>query len=265
MKKTVENLVTDLLHGLKEREMSEISKKMDVSLATAYRYRKAPLDMPLKTFLALTGHFDLHLDIRVTLHQEELVEAEELRLSLEQSIAAQNGYRLVTTPHFSVNCELPEITDIKFKDRYDKEHWPLVEQFIGLRKKRHEAYLDGSYKSEEIINGDAYMDFFLRRNLFADMSDDLWTKQHAVIVETASLPNVTRHIYMRATPELPVMLCYSTGDTIIRLSDLTIKLSKDHFAKAEGTLRKFVGRCKLSNPKDVRNFLIDPLRMKFNN
>lgn len=263
MRKTVENLIDDLLRGLKEAEMRSVSDKMGVSLATAYRYRKSPLEMPLRAFLALVGHFDLHLDMSVTLHQEELIDAEKLRLALEKSISESHGYRLVTTPHFSVNCELPEITEIKFRDRYDEIFWPMVDEFISLRKERHELYINGGYKSEEIINGDAYIDFFLRRNLFSGMAEDVWKKQHSLIVESSDLPNVRRYIYLRATPELPVILCYSTGETIIRLSDLTIQLSEEHLPKTEKTLRKFIRQCKFVDPNEVRNFLIDPIRMNF--
>ncbi|MEJ8560018.1 hypothetical protein QTO30_01335 [Yoonia sp. GPGPB17] len=233
MRNDLDKLLTTLLDGLKDAEMSEAAKAMQVSKATAYRYRKNPLDMPLRSFVGLVEFLKLPLDLSITLHQEELIEAEELRLRFEQRIAEEGGYRIVTTPHFTVNCEVPEFTEAKFRAEYPKEQWSLIGRYMEVRQARRELYLSGSYQSIEIINGSAYLDFYYQKNLFTDLEDHLWRQQHAEVVETQELPHVQRYIYVRATPELPVILCYSSGDTILRFDDITINLSEDHFLRAK--------------------------------
>ena len=261
MRKDLDKLVKALLKGLKDAEMDQVANAMLVSKATAYRYRKNPLDMPLRSFVGLVEFLKMPLDISVTLHQENLLEAEALRLKFEKRVAEKSGYRIVTTPHFSVNCEVPEFTEAKFRAEYPESDWHLVERYIELRQERRDLYLSGAYESVEIINGAAYLEFFLRKNFFEDLDETLWRRQHAEVVETQELPHVKRHVYFRATPELPVILCYAGGETLLRFDDITINLSEEHFSRAEKTLKNYRDNCKYTNAKEVRDFLIDPIRV----
>lgn len=261
MRKDLDKLLTTLLKELRDTEMDKASEAMGVSKATAYRYRKNPLDMPLRSFVGLVEYLRLPLDLSVTLHQEELIEAEELRLRFERQVAEETGYRIVTTPRFTVNCEVPEFTEAKFRAEYPKEEWHLIDRYLELRNARRELYLSGVYHSVEIINGAAYLDFFLRKNLFEGLDDKLWRQQHAEVVETHELPHVERYIYLKATPGLPVILCYSIGETLLRFDDITINLSDDHFSRAKKTLQKFRENSKYKNQGDVRDFLINPIRV----
>ena len=261
MRKDLDKLLTSLMDGLKDAEMGAAAKAMQVSKATAYRYRKSPLDMPLRSFVGLVDFLKMPLDLSVTLHQEELIEAEELRLRFEQRIAMESGYRIVTTPRFTVNCEVPEFTEAKFRAEYPKEEWHLIGRYIELREARRELYLSGAYQSIEIINGVAYLDFYLRKNLFEDLDEPLWRQQHAEVVETQGLSHVQRFIYLKATPELPVILCYSSGETLLRFDDITINLSEDHFLRAKKTLNNYRDNSRYAEMGDVRDFLINPLRV----
>lgn len=261
MRQDLSKLLKAIFDGLKDAEMDKAAKVMEVSKATAYRYRKEPLDMPLRCFVSLVEFLKLPLDLSVTLHQAELIEAEALRLKFEKGIAEASGYRIVTTPHFTVNCEVPEFTKAKFCAEYPEDKWDLMEQYLELRRERRELYLSGAYESFEIINGAAYLDFFLRKNLFEGLDETLWRKQHAEVVETQQLPHVHRYIYLRATPELPVILCYSSGETILRFDEITINLSDDHFLRAKQTLENYKRNSKYNEPRDVRDFLVNPLRV----
>jgi hypothetical protein len=147
MRRDLDRLVKTLLEGLRDAEMDQASEAMGVSKATAYRYRKSPLDMPLGSFVGLVEYLKLPLDISVTLHHEELIQAEELRLKIEKRLAEESGYRIVTTPHFTVNCETPEFTEAKFKAEYSEDQWHLIESYLELRNARRELYLSGSYQS----------------------------------------------------------------------------------------------------------------------
>lgn len=261
MRKDLSRLLTKLLDGLRDAEMGTAAKAMGVSKATAYRYREAPLNMPLKSFVGLVEHLKLPLDLSVTLHQEELIEAEALRLRFEKRVAREVGYRIVTTPHFTVNCEIPEFTEAKFRTEYPEDSWHLIEEYLELRQERRDLYLSGSYRSIEVINGAAYLDFFLKRNVFDGVSDDIWRRQHAEIIESLELSHINRYIYLKSTPELPVILCYSCGKTILRFDDITIGLSEDHFLQAKNTLENYKENCKYKEKRNVRDFLINPIRV----
>jgi hypothetical protein len=217
--------------------------------------------MKLYSFVNLAKHYDIPVDLSVTLHREELIEAEELRLKYEQRIADESGYRFVTTPHFTVNCETEEFTEEKFLSEYPDTHWHLVKRYVSIRSKRRDLYIAGGYKSFEIINGESYIDFFFKRNLFEKIKEDVWRRQYADVVDTNSLDHVQRYVYLRATPELPIVLCYSNGETLLRFDDVTISLSNDHFDRSMNSMREYVCNCKYVERRDVRDFLINPIRV----
>lgn len=255
--------IADALKSLLQKaDMSQAAKEMDVSIATAYRYRNNPLDMPFSKFLAAAEMVGLPVSLGIMLVRDRFVDAERYRLKLEQDISRiKNGWRHVTTHHFTVNCEVEELTDFLLDRDYPEEDVKAKATYKELRAERCNLYMCGSYKSTELIYSEAYLDFFMRRNRFDGIPDNVWRKQYEAIIDSHDLPSVNRLIYTKATPELPVVLCYSTGVSIVRIDDLTIELHDPEHHEMVNTITRYTSNCRLHDKEMVRRFLLNPLKV----
>lgn len=243
--------------------MTEVAEILDVSLATAYRYRKSPSDMSVASFEKLVRHFDVPVSMNLLYRERDVVAAEEARFLMEEQIAKDRGWRFVTSPHFTVNCEIEEFTremfHIHYADRYTDSE---INEYVRLRMRRRKLYLSGAYRSEEVVNGPSFIDFFYSRGLFTTISKSLRQKQLDEVVASTGLRHVTRRIYSQATPELPVILNYSNGRSIVRVEDLTMVFTDEDCEETNRVLRAYADNAEHQEREMARAFFLNPLNPK---
>lgn len=260
MRMSASSLLSRLGDHMRTADMKVVSEVMGVSLATAYRYRKSPQDMPVNVFERLAHFFNMPVSMNLLYKEQDVVAAEEARLRLEEEIASIRGYRFVTSHHFTANCETDEfaraLVEIQYGEKLTESE---LNNFLELRRKRKNLYFSGRYISEEIINASSYVDFFYGKGVFEGINRHIRMKQIEEVVRTSRLPNVRRKVYSRTTPELPVILNFSTRKSIIRIDDLTIVLTDDDSKSAEDTLRGFANKVSIEENEDVAIFLGNPL------
>lgn len=263
MRSSTSSLLNRIAHLLANSDMNEVASILGVSLATAYRYRKTPSDMSIAAFERLVDHFEVPVSMNLLYREDDVLAAEEARLQLEQEIADIRGWRFVTAPHFTVNCELEDFTRemffIHYGDRFSDSE---VREFVDLRGRRRKLYLAGSYKSEEVVNGPSFIDFFYGRGVFSNIGKELRLKQLDQVVASCSLPHVQRRIYTRATPELPVILNYSVSKSIIRVEDLTMVFTDQDCAETDRVLRNYADSAEYTTTSAARSFFLNPLSPK---
>lgn len=260
MRTSTSSLLQRLAGLMDDADMQEVARILNVSLATAYRYRKAPSEMSVAAFERLVGHFNLPVSMNLLYREDDVLAAEETRLQFEQEIADVRGWRFVTSPHFTVNCELEEFTREMFSIHYGKKYSDSeAKEYVALRMKRRSLYLSGGYQSEELVNGPSYIDFFYGRGVFSGIGKSLRQRQLEEVVATAALPYVKRRIYSRATPELPVILNYSTRKSVIRVEDLTMIFTDEDCDETNRVLRHYANNADLMSQNTVRSFFLNPL------
>lgn len=263
MRNSTSSLLDRLAFLMINADMNEVASILEVSLATAYRYRKMPSDMSVAAFERLVDHFDVPVSMNLLYREDDILAAEEARLQLEQEIADIRGWRFVTSPHFTVNCELEDFTREMFFIQYGNKYSDSeVREYVDLRTRRRKLYLAGLYKSEEVVNGPSFIDFFYSRGLFSQIGKTLRIKQLDEVVVTSSLPHVKRRIYTRATPELPVILNYSVHKSIIRVEDLTMVFTDEDCVETNRVLRSYANNAEFTSTNAVQSFFQNPLNPK---
>lgn len=260
MRISTSTLLNRLSEQMAGADMREIASVLGVSLATAYRYRKQPSDMSVAAFERIVDHFRIPVSMNLVYRENDVLAAEEARLKLEEEVAEIRGTRFVTTPHFTVNCEIEAFTREMFSIQYgDRFSDPEISEYVSLRMRRRRLYLTGLYKSEEVVNGPSYIDFFYGRGLFERVSKSVRKAQLDEVVGTTSLPHVMRKIYTKATPELPVILNYSNAKSIIRVEDLTMFFTDEDCEEANRVLRSYADQVEYNTTESVRSFFLNPL------
>lgn len=240
--------------------MHEVASVLGVSLATAYRYRKSPSDMSIASLERLSSHFRIPVSMNLLYREDDVLAAEEARLKLEEEIADLGGSRFVTTPHFTVNCEIEAFTKELFYAQYGNRFSDSeIAEYVSLRTRRRRLYLSGSYKSEEIVNGPSYIDFFYGRGVFESVSKQVRDRQLDEVLNTSILPFVSRKIYTTVTPELPTILNYSSSKAIIRVEDLTIFFTDEDWQETVRVLRSYANKAEFAAPELSRAFFANPL------
>ncbi len=254
-------LLARLVARMDEADMAVVAYVMGVSLATAYRYRKSPSDMSIASFVRLADHFNLPVSMNLIYRETDVLVAEAERLRLEEEIHSQRGWRFVTTPHFTVNCETEAFTRELFAIQYGARcSEPEANEYVSLRKRRRSLYLLGQYKSEEIVSAPSYIDFFYGRGLFKDISKSVRQQQLEEVITTSKMPHISRRVYTQTTPELPVILNYSTRKSLVRVEDLTIALTDTDCDELIRTLRSYADRTLDSNAElEPSAFFSNPL------
>ncbi|MBU1495166.1 MAG: hypothetical protein KJ956_14510 [Actinobacteria bacterium] len=230
-----------------------------VSAATLYRYKSAPENIPLGKLSALNDLLGFSLGDGATWVRSEFIEAEERREALEASIAA-GGMRLVVTPAFSVNAQLPDVTRAVMDFDHGVHRRSDFERYLAIRQQRRELYLSGDYESLEIIDAASYVDFFEGRGRYRSLSDDLRRKQIDELVRTTRLDHVVRRVYVRSTPELPIVSWYSTGTVVARLDDFVIEFTnRDAVDELATIVSRFYGSAEIQAVDQVEEFLLSPV------
>jgi transcriptional regulator with XRE-family HTH domain len=240
--------------------MKELATVLGVSLATAYRYRKNPSEMSLAAFDRLAAHLRVPVSMNLVYRETDVLAAEEARLGMEREIAAARSWRFVATPHFTVNCEIEaftrELIEIQYGERMSADD---KEAYVRARAERRRLYLEGAYRSEEVIYGPAYVDFFYGRGMFESISKSVRLAQLREVIATSRLAHVCRRVYASATPELPVILNYGVGKSVIRVEDLTICFTDEDCNEAVLALRDYAKKALHTDQPSVQAFLENPL------
>lgn len=198
------------------------AQAIEVSVATLYRYKKSPDDIPTGKTLALMNFLGIPLADRVSWKRPEFVAAERRRLELEMAIA-NGGTRYVVTPTFTVNAELPELSRVVSVFDYGRRHAHRIPELLELRAERRDLYVRGSYASFELIHAPSYLDFLNGTGRYADIPEEVRRMQVKELVRSMDMPTVDRRVYVRHTPELPVVSVYSTGVSILRADDFVVE------------------------------------------
>lgn len=260
MRNSTARLLARLSQEMSSVDMKEMAAVLGVSLATAYRYRKNPSEMSLAAFERLADHLRVPVSMNLVYRDTDVLAAEEARLGMEREIAAERSWRFVATPHFTVNCEIEDFTreliDIQYGERMSSDD---KEAYIRARAERRRLYLEGAYHSEEVIYGPAYVDFFYGRGIFEQISKPTRMAQLHEVISTSRLSHVSRHIYVNVTPELPIILNYGTGKSVIRVEDLTICFTDNDCDEAVRVLRDYANKALHTEQSSVQAFLENPL------
>ena len=256
--KIIQNLMRERLTTAEL--MKGVSTEIGVSLATMYRYKSNPALMPLGKLVSLCRYLAFPLEGGVIWSKVDIVQGERRRYELEKEIANQpGGRRFVITPSFTVVAELPEITTELWEYDYSIGAKDLLPKYRDLRNNRSLLYAQGKYESFELINGYGYQDFFQLKNRFSGLTEELKNKQIQKLLETLNYPHVTRRVYLKTTPELPIFSSYSTGKAIIRIDDIVFEFH-DEIVTSElnSVYHQYFEAADLKSKEQVRRFLENP-------
>jgi hypothetical protein len=146
---------------------------------------------------------------------------------------------------------------------YDTRYLDQRDEYLAIRAARRKLYVEGRYKSIELIYAHAYRDFFNGKGRFRGIPERLRDAQVCELLATNTLPNITRRIYTHATPELPVITSYSNTRAYIRADDLVVEF-RDSAAvgEIEDIFRNYFERSAFLHQQDVQAFLENPNRRK---
>lgn len=222
----IEYFKTIIDERLTTRELvGEAARIINVSTATMYRYKRDPAAIPFGKLVALGKYLAFPIEGTVAWSRADVIQGERRRLQLEFKAAKVGGSRFTVTPSYSVNAELPEMTRQLWEFDYPGKDKKELETYLHLRSSRHELYVAGQYQSLELLSGSGYMDLFYGRGRFKDVPDAVRKKQITAFLKTMEYPHVQRRVYLKHTPELPVITCYSTNIAVIRVDDITIEFN----------------------------------------
>jgi hypothetical protein len=222
----VKKLLTERLTTAKL--MRQAASVIDVSLATMYRYKSDPSAIPFGALVNLGKYLAFPIEGTVVWSKQDVPRSELRRFQLESAVAMQEarGSRFTVTPSYSVNVELPEVTQFLWNFDYGRPSSNgELDRYLEHRCARRKMYLEGKYNSLELITGNGYRDFFNGKGRFKGVPTNLRQKQVKELIRTLDLPHVIRRLYLKNTPELPVFTCYSNAVAVIRVDDFTVEFS----------------------------------------
>lgn len=189
---------------------------------------------------------------------KEFLSEERHRLKYEQLIAKQGGERLTVTPYFTVNVELPRITELTAETFYGATYRQYFSDYLKIREERRRLYVEQSYSSTEIINGHLYAIFFQRQKVFQGISEKEKNQQIDAILKSLQFSNVQRRVYLGY--DLPIVTWYSAGTALLRFDEFTIEVTGDKFLQdIKNVFYDFYSRCELKSSESVENFIRNPL------
>ena len=252
-------MINSLLHEhLDTKEKIEIyAEEIGVSVATLYRYKAKYEGMPLGKFLKLLDVLGMPFGESASWLPDEYVAEEYIRLGYEKDISERNGYRLTVTPYFTVNIELPELTELSAKNLYSDVFQEKLDSYLRARTERSKIYFSEKYRSKEIINGYLYEDFFDCKKAYSHMSTDMRDKQIKEIIKSLGFGRVQRRIYFGY--DLPVITCYSCNVALVRVGEYTVQLRGEKSIQAvENVFNDYFSACQLKTEKEVEAFLLNP-------
>ncbi len=226
-------LIEDVKRLLNERLptaklMQQAASAIDVSLATMYRYKSDPSAIPFGALVNLGKYLAFPIEGTVVWSKQDVPRSELRRFQLESAVAMQetHGSRFTVTPSYSVNVELPEVTQLLWDFDYGPPSSNCdLNRYLEYRCARRKMYLEGKYNSLELITGNGYRDFFNGQGRFKGIPRILRQQQVKEFIRTLELPHVSRRVYLKSTPELPVFTCYSNAVAVIRVDDFTVEFS----------------------------------------
>lgn len=228
-----------------------------VSQATMYRYKSNPESMQLGHFMKLADTIGFPVSEQAAWLPKDFLPEERHRLRHEQLIAKQQGSRMVVTPYFTVNAELPEITELTAEDIYGSTSRRLLPEYMSARAERKSLYDSETYSSKEIINGHLYADFFHRKNRFRAIPEKNILQQIDALINSLHRTKVHRRIYLGH--DLPIITWYSIGVALVRFGEFTIELTGETLTRAvEDVFNDFYGRCAIKQVSEVEAFLRNP-------
>lgn len=254
------NRVRNLLHErlATTEQVKKVAEKTGISAATIYRYKAAPESIPLGKLIALSEVLGFPLGDSATWFKTEFVDSERRRLELEKSIA-NGSKRLVVTPTFTINAQIPEYTEYVMRFDYGARSLDRLPEYLELRQERRVLYEKGSYISYEIISGSSYCDFYFRRSKFRGITKELRDKQVKNLLRTLDLNHIHRRVYLKRTPELPIVSIYSGNIAIVRADDFVIEFQGEGIpGELTNIFHKFFDTADLKSYEEVAKFLKNP-------
>lgn len=240
--------------------MKEAADRIECSLATLYRYKRDPAQMPFGKLVELGKYLGFPIEATAAWSRADVLRGEQRRLELESAVAGvPGGTRFTVVPAFTVNSELEAVTRALFTLDYGSRGIELVDEYVSLRSKRHDLYHAAQYTSYEIFSGAGYLDFYRRRGRFRALSEELHREQLAALIASTDFPHVNRRIYCRATPELPIVTCYSNAIAVMRADDFTVEFNGPTVAdQLRDIFSHFFEHAQFKSREEVKAFLHDP-------
>lgn len=234
--------------------------KIEVSVATLYRYKKDPAAMPFGKLVELGKHLGFPIGGSATWSRMDVIAGERRRLELEEATADAKGRRCIVTPSFPVTCELDQFTQCLWDNDYGARDRNRLKEYQQLRKRRTELYSSGRFESVEIINGAGYLDFLKGTGRFRSVPERLRKSQQEKIVASLKFPNIHRRVYLKSTPELPVFSWFSTDTAIIRVDDFTVEFQGPETCnELRDIFDDYFDSADLKTNEEVRDFLAGPV------
>jgi hypothetical protein len=237
----------------------EAARFCDISVATIYRYKSDPSQMPISVAVKLAEYLGYPLEESASWSRSDPLLSENRRLQLETELSESGGDRLAITTAYAVTCELPELRRCMWDADYGCRHAEKLEQYISIRMRRSDVYKGGRYKSFEIIMAQAYRDFFNCKGLFSCLSTDLRDKQMEALIASLDFPHVRRRVYLQNTPELPVFQAFGEVAAVIRVDDIIFEYrNRKLISELTDVFHDYYSRCDLKTHEAVREFYRNP-------
>jgi predicted DNA-binding transcriptional regulator AlpA len=260
----ISNLQIQLIKALSTvKDVQDVSKSTGISVSTLYRYKNSPDKIPLGKAIKLGEHLGFPIADQVVWTRSEFLKTEKRRLGLESQI--DKGWRKVVTPAFTVLMQLPEVTKAIMEFELGEPWVTHHEEYLELRQKRQRVYLEGAYDSWELINGVSYLDFWLTKGRYRGISKVLRDRQIEKLIESLELDHISRRVYLEVTPELPILSCYSTGQSILRARNFKVEFQGSSVRRElVNIFEDFYRSAALRTKFEVKNFLVNPITILSN-
>jgi hypothetical protein len=246
-----------------KRAVEGAAQAIGVSAATVYRYKQSPESIGLGQLVRLSAHLGLPLASGAAWSRSNIRESERRRLDLESASGEgkSQGRRLITVPAYTVNSELPEITELILKADYGTRVATVANEILAIRAERARLYESGGYESWEIWNGWGYLDFFHGRDRFRSVPADVRQKQVRHFIESSEHPQRHRFIYLRHSPDLPMFGIHSPpGVALVRIDDIHFEFQDPSLIESfEDTFNEFRGRCQTTTRSEFISWIENPL------
>ena len=206
------------------KAVEEAADVIGVSIATMYRYKSSPDAISLGQICKLSQRLGLPLAHGAVWTQDSIVGSERRRLQLEIELAKTGGTRLTTIPAYTVNDELPEVTQLLLQEDYGAKAKRFDAEVLAVRAERRMLYESGKYVSWEIWNGYGYLDFLNGRGRYRSIPAELRQAQIDQFVASSSRTGVHRFLYLTHSPELPMFGCHTPpGIVLVRVEDIHLE------------------------------------------
>jgi hypothetical protein len=239
-------------------QVKAAASRIKVSPATLYRWKAAPETIPFGKVAMLIDYLGDPVQDRVSWSRSEFVASDRRRLELERA-TSPGGTRYVVTPTFTVNSELPELTERLLEYDYGARYRDRLPEYLEVREARRQLYESGDYTSYEMINGASYLDFHSGRGRYDGVPRSLRESQIKELLRSLRFAHVRRRIYLKSTPELPIVSCYNgpgTSTAVIRVDDFTVECRGEQIAsELQEIFMEYFERADLKSPEQVAEFL----------